>query len=261
VSTDFSVDEWLLVDDSGYEPCGLLFGVAVFHIGLVGVLSGNAEVSTLSTALLQAREIATAKLRAEARRAGASGVVGVRLTIDQLGGKSHLARFVATGTGVRAQRASMPTGEGSVDPFLTALSGQEFALLLRAGFIPVGLVMGVCVYHVGRLGPLTWLRTYFRSVEMHGYTTALYKARELAMSRVQAEANVLRAEGVVGVTTSELSHVWGSHVIEFFAMGTAVRSLTDEKGQIDPAIVLSVHDDVVSDPGVILRNDESSQAR
>ncbi len=267
VSTDFSVDEWLLVDDSGYEPCGLLFGVAIFHIGLVGILSGNGEVSTLSSALLRAREIATERLMAEARTAGATGVVGVRLTIEQLGGKSHLARFTAIGTGVRPKSSTIPTkqasaaaDQGLADPFLTALSGQEFALLLRIGLLPVGLVMGVCVYHVRRLGSLAWMRTYFQSSEMPGYTEALYRARELAMGRIQAEALALNAEGVVGVSTSELSHVWGSRVIEFFAMGTAVKSVSDQEGPIDPRCVLSAHDTVMLDPGAILGGNRSSQA-
>jgi uncharacterized protein YbjQ (UPF0145 family) len=268
VSTGFSVDEWLLVDDAGYEPCGLLFGVSIFHIGLVGILSGNGEVSTLSSALLQAREIATQRLKAEARAAGATGVVGVRLTIDQLGGKSHLARFTAIGTGVRPKSSAFPTKQVSAStveelsgPFLTALSGQEFALLLRIGLLPVGLVMGVCVYHVKRLGSLAWMRTYFQSVEMSGYTEALYQARELAMGRIQAEALALNAEGVVGVSTSEQSHVWGSRVIEFFAMGTAISSFGDQEGQIDPKCVLSARDTVVSDPGAILGDDRSGQAR
>jgi uncharacterized protein YbjQ (UPF0145 family) len=254
-STDFSVDEWLLVDDAGYEPCGLLFGVAIVHIGLVGVLTGNGEVSTLSDALIGARELATQKLQGEARRVGAKGVIGVRLTIDQLGGKSHLARFMATGTGVRPKRTVHSVDDGTAEPFLTALSGQEFALLLRAGLLPVGLVMGVCVYHVRRPGLPSWLTTYFRSIEMGSYTEALYRARELAMGRLQTEALALQAEGVVGVSTSELSHVWGSHVIEFFAMGTAVRSFTDQGGTIDPEFVLSVHDEVVSSPAGIVRND------
>lgn len=259
VTTDLSVDEWLLVDDSGYEPCGLLFGVAVFHIGLVGVLTGNGEVDTLSSALLRARELATGKLQAEARRVGATGVVGVRLSIDQLGGKSHLARFMAIGTGIRPKGAAVGTESQPATPFLTALSGQEFALLLRGGFLPVGLVMGVCVYHVRRLGPLTWLRTYSQSIEMSAYTSALYAARELAMVRLQAEALGLQAEGVVGMTTSELSHVWGSHVIEFFAMGTAITSLPDRQDLLDPTFVLSARDNVVSDPGAILGDDERTR--
>ena len=46
--------------------------------------------------------------------------------------------------------------------------------------------------------------------------------RELAMERMQAEALAAQAEGIVGVDLHERSHGWGSHVIEFFAIGTAI---------------------------------------
>jgi hypothetical protein len=94
---------------------------------------------------------------------------------------------------------------------------------------------------------------------MSAYTSALYAARELAMVRLQAEALGLQAEGVVGMTTSELSHVWGSHVIEFFAMGTAITSLPDRQDLLDPTFVLSARDNVVSDPGAILGDDERTR--
>ena len=61
---------------------------------------------------------------------------------------------------------------------------------------------------------------------MPNYTQALYEARELAMERMQTEANELQAEGIVGARIVEKSHGWGSHVIEFFAIGTAVVSIS-----------------------------------
>ena len=253
VSTDFSVDEWLLVEAAGYAPCGLLCGVAVFHIGLVGILTGNREVTALSSALLKARELATAKLKDEATRVGAAGVVGVRLTIEMLEGKHHLARFLAVGTGIRPKGRDPHPPEDIGPPFMSALSGQEFGVLVKGGYFPVGMVMGVCVYHIGRLGPRTWLRTAFRSDEMPGYTAALYEARELAMARLQQEAGPLNADGVVGVNTSELSHVWGSHVIEFFAIGTAVNVVDEKHQSLEPAFVLSVRDETTRiDPAALL---------
>jgi uncharacterized protein YbjQ (UPF0145 family) len=42
------------------------------------------------------------------------------------------------------------------------------------------------------------------------------------MGRMQAEAETLGAEGIVGVQLQEQSHGWGSHVIEFFGIGTAI---------------------------------------
>jgi uncharacterized protein YbjQ (UPF0145 family) len=258
VSTDFSVDEWLLVEAAGYEPCGLLCGVAVFHIGLVGILTGNSEVTALSSALLEARELATAKLKDEATRVGATGVVGVRLTIDMLEGKHHLARFLAIGTGIRPKgQDSHPEAEAG-PAFMSALSGQEFGVLIKGGYFPVGIVMGVCVFHIGRLGPKGWLKTAFRSEEMPGYTSALYEARELAMTRLQQEAVRLKADGVVGVTTTELSHVWGSHVIEFFAIGTAVNVVGDAHQSLEPTFVLSVHDKTMrTDPRALFGASET----
>jgi uncharacterized protein YbjQ (UPF0145 family) len=82
--------------------------------------------------------------------------------------------------------------------------------------------MGSCVYHVGRRGPLKTVAQTGRNVELPNFTQALYEARERAMQRMQTEAQDLGAKGIVGVSLSEKSHGWGSHVIEFFAIGTAV---------------------------------------
>jgi uncharacterized protein YbjQ (UPF0145 family) len=63
-----------------------------------------------------------------------------------------------------------------------------------------------------------------RNVELPNFTQALYDARELAMERMQTEAQELQAEGIVGVDLQEKSHGWGSHIIEFFSIGTAIVS-------------------------------------
>ena len=61
-----------------------------------------------------------------------------------------------------------------------------------------------------------------RNVELPNFTQALYEARDLAMTRMQDEANQLAASGIVGVRLEEKSHQWGSHTIEFLSLGTAV---------------------------------------
>ena len=80
--------------------------------------------------------------------------------------------------------------------------------------------MGNCVYHVARQGMMASLRQVGRNLEMTNFTQALYDARELAMGRMQAEAESLEADGLVGVRLNEASHGWGSHVIEFFSIAT-----------------------------------------
>ncbi len=52
---------------------------------------------------------------------------------------------------------------------------------------------------------------------------AMYHARELAMSRMEAEADELRADGIVGVRLDVEMKEFGSDIAEFIAVGTAVQ--------------------------------------
>ena len=55
------------------------------------------------------------------------------------------------------------------------------------------------------------------------------------MERMQAEALEAKAEGIVGVDLHERSHGWGSHVIEFFAIGTAIIPAEGREDHVIPA--------------------------
>ena len=104
--------------------------------------------------------------------------------------------------------------------------------------------MGSCVYHVARQGPLKSMANVGRNVELMNFSQALYDAREIAMERMQHEALQAGAEGVVGVDLHEGSHAWQPHIIEFFAVGTAVTPITTEQDASvipDPQLVLSVN--------------------
>jgi uncharacterized protein YbjQ (UPF0145 family) len=105
--------------------------------------------------------------------------------------------------------------------------------------------MGSCVYHVAHRGLLSGLGSVGQNVELENYTSAMYEAREIAIDRMQFEAEAAKAEGVVGVEIHEGSHGWQTHVIEFFAIGTAVLPLDQEIAPdkiADPIMVLSVND-------------------
>ena len=81
------------------------------------------------------------------------------------------------------------------------------------------MVMGNCVYHVAHRGMMQSMRQTGQNVELEQYTQALYDARELAMERMQKEAEAI-GDGVLGIVEVKLhenNHGWGSHVIEFFA--------------------------------------------
>ena len=109
--------------------------------------------------------------------------------------------------------------------------------------------MGTCVYHVAHQGLGGWFKRIGRNAEMPNFTQALYDARELAMERMQYEAVALEAEGIVGVQLTEGSHGWDSHVIEYFAIGTAVMPTSDDHTIPKPSFVLSLNDPVSKGPG------------
>ena len=81
--------------------------------------------------------------------------------------------------------------------FTSDLSVSEFLLVKEAGFEPLGLVMGSSIYQIAPTIPN--LARGQPGCEITDMTRALYHARELAMNRMEEEADELGADGVVGV--------------------------------------------------------------
>lgn len=246
-TSDLSVNEFLLVREAGFRPLGLVLGSSVYHVGFqLRRWSRNQELRTLSEAMYHARELAMSRMAAEAEVLGADGVVGVRLEIEFKEFGNDLAEFLAVGTAVKADPEEAPATAGlrnnAGKPFTSDLSGQDFWTLLQAGYAPLGMVMGSCVYHIAHRRLRQAMGSVGQNVEVPLYTEALYEARELAMSRMQAEGEALEAEGVVGVQLLNLPHRWGGHTTEFFAIGTAVRPIGTEHSIDKPQLVLPLAD-------------------
>ncbi len=240
-TSDLSVNEFLLVREAGFRPLGLVLGSSIYHVGFqIGRWSKNQELGTLSNAMYHARELAMTRMEAEADVLGADGIVGVRLEIEFKEFGNDLAEFIAVGTAVKAEdgRATGATNTGK--PFTSDLYGQDFWTLMQAGYAPLGMVMGSCVYHIAHQRFWQAMGNIGQNVEIPQFTEALYDARELAMSRMQAEAEALHAEGIVGVQLLSLPHRWGGHTTEFFAIGTAVRPLRADHTIAKPQLVLPV---------------------
>jgi uncharacterized protein YbjQ (UPF0145 family) len=246
-TSDLSVNEFLLIRKAGFEPVGLCVGTSVYHVGVqYGSWNRNQELTVLSQAMYQARELAMARMREEAKAMGADGIVGVQLTIKHLHFDDQLLEFIAFGTGVIHSKGHEGFRAHDGGPFTSDLTGQDFFTLLHAGYRPVEMVMGSCVYHVAHQSAMAAMRNVGRNVEMENFTQAMYDAREIAIERMQTEAADAKAEGVVGVDMHESNHRWQSHVIEFFAVGTAVKPLEHQEMAPekipDPIMVLSVND-------------------
>src|SRR2546427_2455771 len=94
----------------------------------------------------------------------------------------------------------------------------------EAGFEPLGFVMGSSFFHVG----IQWTMQPFQNYELDVLTAALYHAREYAMARMEEEAFILGADGVVGVRLEVGRHDWAAPMAELQAFGTAIRPPPEE---------------------------------
>jgi uncharacterized protein YbjQ (UPF0145 family) len=239
-TSDLSVNEFLLIKEVGFHPLGFVMGSSIYHIGLQTRKWGSSqELEKLTAAMYNARELAMNRMEEEAMELGADGVVGVRLDVNYYEWGNDAAEFIAVGTAVKAENGQSYRNKLG-KPFTSDLSGQDFWTLMQTGHVPQGLVMGTCVYHIAHRGLGQALTSVGQNAELPNFTQALYEARELAMTRMQDEAEQLSATGIVGVRLEEKTHQWGSHTIEFLSLGTAVVKTTDEVTLPRPTTIISL---------------------
>src|ERR1700709_263282 len=98
--------------------------------------------------------------------------------------------------------------------FTSDLSVNEFLLVKQAGFEPLGLVLGSSIYHIGIQGS-----HWKKRPEMDVPSGAMYEARQLAMTRMEEEADQLGADGIVGVRLDIGRYEWGAELAAVLALG------------------------------------------
>ena len=81
--------------------------------------------------------------------------------------------------------------------------------------------MGTAFYKVSFWGYFGSYQTF--TGELSALSQAQLAARELAVSRLQQEAALLGATGVIGVRLQMRGYDWSSRTMEFTAIGTAIR--------------------------------------
>ncbi len=242
--SELSVTEFVALTRIGFVPRGLVVGSCVYSAGTQydwKVQTG--EITSLSHSLREARQLAIARMRKQAAALGAEGVVDVRLEVEHhlWRGARQVAKCVAFGTAVAhdAQNAplalehapSLKLASGA--PFDSDLSTTDFVTLLTAGYRPLTVAMGNCVYG---LDPRELRKHRGQDEEMPVFTQAFFDARELAMERLQDD--LFKAfprgsrdapSGIVGMTVSESTYgeasSSGPPIVEFTALGTAIAPL------------------------------------
>ena|SRR5579871_1581537 len=129
--------------------------------------------------------------------------------------------------------------------YTSDLSTNEFLLIREAGFRPVSQVMGSCYYSIGWQA-MPGSRSFgsgFGTASNQGFGQANYwtpsagelyeldveieawrEARQRALGRLAEEAKLAEADAVIGVRLGRGTHDWSHGMVEFVAVGTAVRS-------------------------------------
>ena len=220
--------EFAAVRSVGFEPVGQVFGAAVYAAGSARGSScpaGEGSFGPLVQAMYQARHTAIGRMTAECARLGGHGVVGVRLSRGSffLGG----LEFTAVGTAVRAPGAQYAQRE----PFTCDLSGQDFAKLIMAGWVPAGLALGVWIgsRHDDRT-TTRQARWGSGNAEVAGWTELVNQSRHEARRQLESDVRRIGGEGVViaamqlRVSQRDCPVAVGrfDHVVESTLIGTAV---------------------------------------
>jgi uncharacterized protein YbjQ (UPF0145 family) len=240
-----TADEFATVRSAGWEPVGQVFGAAIYDAGSASGYScpgawrsrsdglptqvsgqgGPGSFGPLVQAMYQARHTAIDRMTTECAGLGGHGVVGVLLSRGSfpLGG----TQFEAIGTAVRAPGAP----HGPQVPFTCDLSGQDFAKLIMAGWVPAGLALGISIgsRHDDRR---TTRQTRWRSgnVEVAGWTELVSQARHDARRQLESDVKRLGADGVViaaiemRVRERDCPVTVGrrDHIVEATLIGTAI---------------------------------------
>ena len=270
--SSLTADEFAAIRGTGFHPVGQVLGAAVYNIGYRGYgcpsygtgynlgFGGYANAPAYSTrtatsgsgslgayapvvkTLYQARRTAIGRMIAECQELGGHGVVGVKLTIGAFpaGG----LEFKAIGTAISA-----PGGAQLREPFTSDLTGQDFAKLIMAGWVPAALVLGIAIgaRHDDWV-TINQTRWGAGNTEIAGFTDLVNATRHDA--RVQLERDVARhgAEGVVvqamdmrvGEHECPVQEGRRDHVVEATIIGTAIVRFGRKKVGKPPLAIMSL---------------------
>jgi uncharacterized protein YbjQ (UPF0145 family) len=112
-------------------------------------------------------------------------------------------------------------------PVTSDLTGEELWAMTSLGYAPIKLLMSTSVYSLGFAGGVKALFKALVKGEISDLTTMVYDAREQVFDRVKSDAAAIGAEEVVGLKSYIVE--LGSGLIEFVAIGTAIRKLPNFK--------------------------------
>lgn len=233
--------------DAGFTPVAFAFGNVAYSIGLGGGIMGGlrslakGEIKEFSNVFYHTRHLALERIQAEAIQKGANCVVGIKTSIIKFGGMQEM---VMLGT---ASRHDSYGPEYDIRPATSDMTCEEMWNMIHIGYQPLELVMGVSVYSIGFAGSMSAFFKSFSRGEISELTHLVYDARENALAKMMEHAVQAGAEDVVGIKT--YVYALGSGIIEFLAIGTAVKKvegLKTEHDHLPPQAVMQDKDTFVN---------------
>ena len=221
-STSADGQELFAQEDAGYQPKKFVFGNVAYSIGIASGILGTlktlarGEVREFSDIFNKTRNLALDRVVADAKASGANSVVGIETTILRIG-PTGLQEMLMIGTA--SSNPKLPAG----DITTSDLTCQEMWNLNAMGYAPMKLLLGTSVYSLGIIGGFTSFFKSFVKGEIPELSKLIYDAREESLGIINAEADKIGADEVVGVKT--YVYQIGSGLIEFLAIGTAVKKI------------------------------------
>lgn len=233
--------------DAGFTPLHFVFGNVAYSIGIGGGIAGalrslaRGEVKQYSDIFNTTRHMAIERIKQDAKKYRANCVLGINTTIVPFSGMQEMLMI---GTASRH-----PLYDVSFDdsPATSDLTNEEMWNLVHLGYMPIELVLGVSVYSLGIVGGLSTFFKSFQRGELDQVTKLIYEARENALHHIQQDAIRVGADDVVGIKT--YVYELGGGVIEFMAIGTAVKKIPGAKtvsDQLPPQAIIRDQDTFIN---------------
>lgn len=214
VVSTLSAADSVLLSSVGWEPVGIGFGAAMVSVPR-GPDLRTGEPVRVTEAVGEAFTSAVSSCEDHCRSLGAEGAIGVAARIT-IGVGVVVVRLLGTAVARTAKR-SRPRR-----PFLATLSSQDFALLYRANWRPVGIALAAAYAGIPARSLGDVVRGRLSGTERTAVSDALGFARELAMARAQRQIAQRGGQGIVGLRITERAAPGYRHVVELVVVGTII---------------------------------------
>jgi uncharacterized protein YbjQ (UPF0145 family) len=145
-----------------------------------------------------------------------------RRRLEQEEAAASQRELEAGGLPLKAQKRLREELEAGHPLFTSDLSVKELLVTRERGYLPVSQVMGSSIYQVG----WQYTRQYSwntQATELDTISQAHQRAASLALMRLEEEARLVGAHGVIGVRFTRRSYEWGGSLLEYTAIGTAIK--------------------------------------